>query len=139
MKAFLFILLTGLILVGSFLLMKPDARIETTVQTQAENPDAVAPPPPEPVTAEISIHNGHRQAGPEVIQAKQGDTLKLTMTSNQAAEIHLHGYDLHLHLKAGETDTLEFVAEHSGRFEYELHGTGSHGHAVLGVVEVLPE
>ena len=35
----------------------------------------------------------------------------------------MHGYDLHLHLKAGKPGTLRFIAKRTGRYSAELHNS----------------
>ncbi|MDP9143002.1 MAG: hypothetical protein M3O62_19700 [Pseudomonadota bacterium] len=70
----------------------------------------------------------------EPLQVQVGDEVELSITTSEDDELHLHGYDLALPLRAGEPGTLRFVAEHAGRFELELH----HAHAELGVLEVSP-
>ena len=69
-----------------------------------------------------------------ILQARAGDKIELSVRSAQDDELHLHGYDLSLALRAGETGTLKFTAEHAGRFEIELH----EGHVQIGVLEVSP-
>ncbi len=69
-----------------------------------------------------------------VLEVQVGDEVELSITTAGDDELHLHGYDLALPLRAGETGTLRFTAEHAGRFELELH----HAHAELGVLEVSP-
>ena len=100
----------------------------------------------EPAVAEIEaaiprvvIEKGHRVSGPEVIRVTQGASVTVEFLSDQAAELHLHGYDRHLHLQAKQVVLLELVAEHSGRFEYELHGKAHGAHHALGVIEVTPQ
>jgi len=58
----------------------------------------------------------------------------IRITSDDADEVHRHGYDLHLKLKPGIAGTLEFKAKLTGRFTYELHKSGLD----LGVLEVYP-
>lgn len=69
-----------------------------------------------------------------VLRTQVGDSVEITVTSAADDELHLHGYDLVLQLKAGEPGTLAFVAEHAGRFEVELH----RGHSEIAVLEVSP-
>jgi hypothetical protein len=66
---------------------------------------------------------------------RQGERVRLTIESNANDELHLHGYDLKLSIKAGEPATLEFAASRSGRFGLELHKR----HAELGALEVYPQ
>lgn len=53
-----------------------------------------------------------------------GDEVTLTITSDEADELHLHGYDEELALPAGEAATLTFTADIPGVFEAELHESG---------------
>lgn len=105
--------------------------------TQAPDTSTAADDGP-PLTAQIRIADGRRVQGPATVRVSQGDTVRIAFSSVEPAEIHLHGYDLTLHLAAGETRMLRFDATHSGRFAYELHGHHHGGHSALGVIEVLP-
>ena len=108
-----------------FVLLKPRATTApaiTLVSTAA------------PTAFRIAVKQGYRVSGPGVITTSEGADVTLIITSDQADELHLHGYDLHLDLAANEPATLNFKAVHSGRFDYELH----HAHVTLGTLEVLP-
>lgn len=100
---------------------------------------AVADPAPVtrsvPITViELQVRDSQLVAGPAVVSVRMGDTVTLRITSDRADELHLHGYDRHLHLPANEPAELSFKAVHSGRFEYELH----HANRTLGTLEVQP-
>lgn len=101
----------------------PVAPVEPTVAVE-----------PAPLRAEWRIEGGKLASGPAIVRAQQGQALQLSFVSDHADEVHLHGYDLPLKLTAGVPATLEFKAEHSGRFELELH----HAHLEVAVIEVLP-
>lgn len=81
------------------------------------------------------VRDGKRVSGPAALQVRQGDQVTLRIESNANDELHVHGYDLKLRLKAGEAATLEFAAARSGRFELELHRR----HTELGALEVYPK
>ena len=49
---------------------------------------------PKIVETAISIEDGQVSNGLEVITLKKNDQVKLTFTSNNEIEIHLHGYDI---------------------------------------------
>ena len=83
---------------------------------------------------ELKVQHGRLVSGPELIKLTEGDKITLRVTSDTDDEMHLHGYNLHLNLTAGQTGQLSLTANRSGRFEYELH----HAHAALGVIEVYP-
>ncbi|MGY1651907.1 hypothetical protein [Geodermatophilus sp. SYSU D01119] len=54
-----------------------------------------------------------------------GEQVALTVTSDVADELHLHGYDLTADLAPGRPATVEFTADLPGVFEAELHGSGT--------------
>ena len=64
----------------------------------------------------------------------KNDTVSLSVTSDEADELHLHGHDLHARLVPGQAARLEFVARRTGRFTLELHRAGLE----LGAVEIYP-
>lgn len=67
--------------------------------------------------------------------AKQGDRVTMTITADNAEEIHLHGYDIPFEVpSAGGKVTKTFTADKSGSFEMELEATGTH----LGQFQVSP-
>lgn len=119
-----------------------DVQGEQQAQQAAEQLRAAKPSTPSETAAakpRIVIEKGHRVSGPEVIRVKQGAAVTVEFLSDQSAELHLHGYDHHLHLQANKVAQLALVAEHSGRFEYELHGKAQGAHHALGVIEVTPQ
>lgn len=69
------------------------------------------------------------------IKLNQGDSLALTVVSDFDDELHIHGYDRHLPLKAGQRHQLIIDADIAGRFEAELHRR----HATIGTLLVNPK
>ncbi len=106
------------------------------VPAASETAEPAAQPPPagSGTLVELKVQQGRLVSGPEIIKLTEGDKLTLRVTSDTGDEMHLHGYNLHLDLTAGQTGELSFTANRSGRFEYELH----HAHTALGVIEVYP-
>ena len=49
--------------------------------------------------------------------------LAIVMTSSDAEDYHLHGYDLEQKADAGKTSTFEFTADQTGQFDLESHIT----------------
>ena len=47
----------------------------------------------------------------------------INMTSSDAEEYHLHGYDLEQKAAPGVTSTFEFTADQTGQFDLESHLT----------------
>lgn len=123
--------------VGLFLAMRPAPEPEPAAPPVSETPLAgtEASLPQEAATQfELVVRGRRLVSGPAVLQVRQGEQVILRVTSDEADELHLHGYDLSLSLAPGERGSLVFVAEQSGRFEYELERS----HTGLGVLEVAP-
>ena len=97
----------------------------------------------EPVRQSIVIRNRKVDGGPNVIRVAQGDTVELEFTGDEAAELHLHGYDRLITLAPGRPAVLRIEATIAGRFPLEAHAFGSgggrrHTHGVVLYLEVLP-
>jgi len=92
------------------------------------------------VTFDLVIQDHTLSGSENTVRVHQGDRVELRWLSDAAAEVHLHGYDIELHLHAGETAVMTFEAEATGRFPVELHGGHDHGggHGALLYVEVHP-
>lgn len=54
-----------------------------------------------------------------------GEQVTLSITSDVADEVHVHGYDLDAELAAGAPAELTFDATIPGVFEVELHESGT--------------
>lgn len=96
---------------------------------------AVAVPAASEKAFAFVIRDGKRISGPESFRVRQGEQVTLRIESNASDELHLHGYDLKLAIRAGEPATLQFAASRSGRFGVELH----EHHTELGALEVYPQ
>lgn len=83
----------------------------------------------------VEVKGGKVVSGPKVTRLKRDDPVTLTILSDRADELHVHGYDLHLKLVPNQAATLQFVAKRTGRFSYELHKSGTE----LGVLEIYPK
>lgn len=81
---------------------------------------------------------------PDTITVKQGQTLKLVITStsevNPAFTRHglaLEGYDINRILPVGETTTVEFIADKKGSFQFRCSVPCGSGHmGMVGTLEV---
>ena len=83
-------------------------------------------------TRDVTLNVVNGKMTPDKIEAKQGDTLNLTIVKDQDGEIHLHGYDLKFEGKAGEQDKKSFKLDKTGSFEIEYEDTSTH----LGELDV---
>jgi len=91
---------------------------------------------------EITIENREVVLDGNVVRVTQGDDVELVWTSDEAVELHLHGYDVALELAADEPGTMSFNARATGRFPVTSHGFSGehdHGHSTLLYLEVYPD
>ncbi len=129
---------TALIIIGLVVLFAGlSSRPKDTAPFSLSNPTASASSPSSEsgvVSVSLTIQDLQLVSGSEVTQVKQGQTVVFSVTSNQAEELHLHGYNQSVDLVPGETTELRVVADKTGHFEYELEQSGK----PLGALEVLP-
>jgi len=132
-----FAVLSVLVVAGLWYAFRPHP--EAPVQSAAVQPvPEIAPTAPVALPAkafELVVRDGKPVAGPVALRVRQGEQVTLRIESNADDELHLHGYDLKVRIKAGEPATLGFAATRTGRFELELHKR----HAQLGALEVYPQ
>jgi len=81
----------------------------------------------------ITINNGVIN-GPDVLMARQGYAVQITVVNDADDHLHLHGYELWTTVTANQPATLNFIAEHAGRYVLELH----QAELPLASVEVYP-
>lgn len=74
---------------------------------------------------EVTVSGGRPEGGVRTESVELGEQVELRVTSDEADEIHVHGYDLYADLAPGEPTALTFTADIPGQFEVELHGTGT--------------
>ena len=74
----------------------------------------------------IEVHVGADGAHGGVVEANAsiGDLVEIQVVSEVDDQLHVHGYDHHTDLAAGDSATLRFEAEIPGVFEVELEGSG---------------
>jgi Cupredoxin-like domain len=110
-------LLALVFLVALFFVLRPDPGAEG----------------PRERNVELAVEDG--AITPDEVEVGEGDLVTLRMTtSGDLTEIHVHGYDLEREVAPGETTSLEFEADLTGRFEIEDHESGE----VLGALLVRP-
>ncbi len=83
----------------------------------------------------LVVQGGRLVEGPNLVKLERNDSVELTIVSDLADELHVHGYNLHAHLQPGKPATLNFTAKRTGRFGFELHKSGLE----LGVFEIYPK
>ena len=90
----------------------------------SSTPPAPSTPPASQAQAlnlEITLAGGSAEPNGERRDVAVGTTVVITVTSDRDDEVHVHGYDLEIPVKAGRTVTKKFVADQSGSFEIESH------------------
>jgi hypothetical protein len=97
------------ILVGGFLVLKPgdDNSKDKSPQTKA---------------SVVVVQGAKPVGGVQRLTYNKGDTVDLTVRSDTADEIHIHGYDLMKDVEKGGAVHFKFRATIDGTFEIELEG-----------------
>jgi len=106
--------------------------VTATSPTTTEAPPATteAPPAttteaaPAPVQVDVVVVGGEPQGGIVRESVDLDSAVVLTVTSDVADEVHVHGYDLMADVAPGAPATIRFTADAPGRFEIELENTG---------------
>lgn len=102
---------------------------------------AVSAADPAQRTFEVNIGHGHVPEGMRTLKVKQGDMVRIRITSDEAVSLHLHGYDIETAVKPGGVAEFSFEAYAAGRFPITAHGGhhgGGHGEPAVLRLEVYP-
>ncbi len=95
-------------------------------------------------TVDIEIRNG-KVVGKNSARVTRGDTVQLRWSSDKPLALHLHGYDVTIHVVPGTPAEMKLRAHATGRFPVEIHGekksSGGHSHGgkPLYYLEVYPD
>jgi len=71
----------------------------------------------------------------QTLRVNQGERVVIHWVSDEAVEVHLHGYDIELNLQPETTVTMDFIATVAGRYPISGHGFDHHA---LVYLEVQP-
>ena len=93
-----------------------------------------------PRVIDVRIENRKVVAPSATVRVTEGDVVELHWTSDEPVELHLHGYDLEVHVRPDAPATMVVEAFATGRFPITSHGwgAGGHGHDALTYLEVYP-
>ena len=72
-------------------------------------------------TMQVSIKGKQVTPAPGSVPLKVGQTLRLVVTSDHDDELHAHGFDKEIEIKAGQPATLDLVTTVPGTYEVETH------------------
>jgi ABC-type phosphate transport system auxiliary subunit len=93
-------------------------------------------------TQKIEIRIENRQAlGDKVIRITQDQRVELLWITDEAAELHIHGYDIRFEISPDAPAQVAFTAHATGRYAVTSHGFGGEhgdGHETLIYIEVYP-
>lgn len=82
----------------------------------------------------ISVTGEKVDGGPQTLDVKVGDQVRIEVTSDTANEVHVHGYDLTGKVEPGTTTRIDLLADKPGQWEIELH----EGDLLLATLKVSP-
>ena len=99
---------------------------EVTATTAAADPSPSAsetptPSPDDAQVVSITVADGEVTGAEPRTEVELGTRVRLTITSDVADEVHVHGYDVSAPVPAGQAVNVEVVADQAGIFEVELH------------------
>lgn len=91
----------------------------------------------------IDVQIEHRKVvGDPVIRLTEEQEVRIVWTTDEAAELHIHGYDIRIDISPDAPAEISFTAYATGRFAVTSHGFGGdqgHGHETLLYIEVYPK
>jgi plastocyanin len=111
------------------------ATTDATATTPSAAPTATAPAAtPQPAATRITVRAGAPVGGVQKVDVDQGDTVRLTISSDRPDEVHVHGYDLEKPVAPGAPARFTFTADADGIYEVEVHESGNQ----IASLEVQP-
>jgi len=69
----------------------------------------------------VAVRNGKVTPADHREDVKVGDTVRLTVSSDQADEVHVHGVNIEQPVAAGKSVTITFQVKDPGIYEVETH------------------
>lgn len=109
----------------------------TTVAETTSTAAAVTTTVPQTTTtgleADVTVTGGEVD-GPDLFEYALGDLVEITVLTDVADEIHVHGYDLMFDAEPGIPVEISFEADAQGIFEVEMEAN----HLLLFEIQVTP-
>ena len=104
----------------------------SSLSLEPDTPSSTLPSPSAPMSTfdqaavliVANVADGKISPNTQTIKAKQGQKVMVTVTSDEADELHVHGYDKEVELQAGKPGSVTFTADTKGTFEIETHESG---------------
>jgi nitrosocyanin len=136
------IILVLVVLLGGFLLLKgkdETAELGMPVPNATGTSEMVAEENPTPTLQEFRVEGGMFYFNPSTMTVNKGDTVRIVFTNKEG----MHDWALDKFnaktkvLKAGETETIEFVAGEAGTFEYYCSVGDHRARGMKGTLTVI--
>ena len=121
------IVLVLLVAAGSFVILRPD-NAEQPKSTTAATPAVASAETTAGQTAPsmiggVVVKDGKPVGGIASFGTTKGQYVQISVLSDVADEVHIHGYDLSKEAVPGKTVTFDFKANLDGVFEIELENS----------------
>lgn len=88
---------------------------------QAAVPATCGSAAPDQVVVTAALQDGKASPAPHRVSVPLGGQVRLGVSADVAAQIHVHGYDLEYQVQPGQPTCIVFVASQSGLFDVEAH------------------
>ena len=96
----------------------------TASDASSPTPSAGENPVVEPDDAQVitlAVAGGQVTGDIDRVEVPVGTSVRLSITTDVADEVHVHGYEITRAVTPGQAIQIEFVADQPGVFEIELH------------------
>lgn len=93
-------------------------------------------------TLTLELQNRELVGDQYTFRFREGDQISILWNSDEAVDLHLHGYDLTVPAAPGAPGEMRFTGSTTGRFPVTSRGSahgGSSEHRVLIYIEIHPE
>jgi hypothetical protein len=96
--------------------------VGATTDSTSASASASTSPSSGGTNVEVTIAAGNVTPDPSrKVEVATGDPVHISVTSDHADEVHVHGYDIEKEVSADGTVTIDFTADIPGQFEVEAH------------------
>lgn len=99
--------------------------VSATTAAGSPSPPGPSPSADDAQAISITVSGGEVTGVEPRTVVPTGSRVRLTITSDVADEVHVHGYDLTERLTVAQAVSLEFAADTPGTVEVEMHDAGT--------------
>ncbi len=135
-NSIIYIIIGVVVLMGLFYFLKPkSAATPSYTPSPSSESTSSGQTTGSTKTFDLVVKNKKLVSGPDTLTVTEGDQVSINIISDEAEELHLHGYDKSVDLEASKEAQLNFTANLTGRFPYELEKSKTD----IGALEVQPK